>query len=51
MCYIFLKDGGENVAISKESKKGTFSNFDRYADYDKGDAKATLKNIKKKLIG
>lgn len=30
---------------------GTFSNFDRYADYDKGDAKATLKNIKKKLIG
>lgn len=30
---------------------GTFSNFDRYADYDKGNVKATLKNIKKKLIG
>lgn len=30
---------------------GTFSNFDCYADYDKGNEKATLKNIKKKLIG
>lgn len=30
---------------------GTFSNFDRYADYDMGNVKATLKNIKKRLIG
>ena len=30
---------------------GTFSNFDRYADYEKDTQKATLKNIKKKLIG
>ena len=30
---------------------GTFSNFDRYADYEKSTVSATLKNIKKKLIG
>ena len=30
---------------------GTFSNFDEYALYEKGTVEATLKNIKKKLIG
>ncbi|MBE6543715.1 MAG: hypothetical protein E7675_04885 [Ruminococcaceae bacterium] len=30
---------------------GTFSNFDKYADYDLGNNEKTLKNIKKKLIG
>lgn len=30
---------------------GTFSNFDLYANYEKATTEATLKNIKKKLIG
>lgn len=30
---------------------GTFSNFDKYDDYDLGSVEKTLKNIKKKLIG
>ena len=30
---------------------GTFSNFDEYALYEKNTIDATLKNIKKKLIG
>lgn len=30
---------------------GTFSNFDKYADYAKSTKAATLKNIKKKLLG
>lgn len=38
--------------IGRSSENGgTFSNFDLYANYEKASIDATLKNIKKKLIG
>lgn len=48
-----LEDGLKNQWLIgwSSSEGGTFSNFDEYALFEKATVEATLKNIKKKLIG
>lgn len=48
-----LDEGSKNQWLIgwSSNEGGTFSNFDKYADYEMGKLNKTLRNIKKKLIG